>query len=552
MHHAEMDLADRVGFVVQKADDAHFVIAIDFELFIEFALDCGVIGGCSRAALAHIHRIDVATDSDGEFRVEAVFPTGLAAGVVEHPIAAFKNAIRDELFVAGIVLRFRALQEKMAFLTEQNLHCVIGALGFEAFEHSDFLKQVTFHDQHFFTCIFWHARMLESSCAPGNPQIFTSLLDPARFSRKTRNPQMSDSEKKPRTKAAPFFMNGELVEPGARKVISFQAGTTMSNHPLSIDADIMHGKKPGPCLLITACLHGDEINGTEIIRRLLSSTVLKRLRGTLLTLPIVNFPAFTSRTRYLPDRRDLNRLFPGSESGSQGARLANALSKKFLPLCDAVIDLHTGAVNRPNLPQIRIAAGDEASLDLGKAFAAPVTMLSPLRPGTFREAAFKLGKPFVLFEGGEASRLDSASIRFGVQGITAAMRHLGMLPKSKFHPDRYAGVLSKSSHWERAPSGGLFIPLVALGKAVATGDILGLVAPPLGGGEGAPVLSTTNGIVIGRNNEGLADEGDALFHIASFADAGSVESQIRQSNEDLPNEIAEDVGHPVRYHPFVD
>ncbi len=356
----------------------------------------------------------------------------------------------------------------------------------------------------------------------------------------------------PSPKAAPFLVAGESVAPGSRKLVSLPAGTTMSNHPLFIDADVLHSGKPGPCLLVSACVHGDEINGTEIIRRLLSSPSLKRLRGTLLTLPIVNFPAFTSRTRYLPDRRDLNRLFPGSEKGSQGARLAHTVSTKILPLCDAVIDLHTGAVNRPNLPQLRIADGDQASLELGMAFAAPVTMLSPLRPGTFREVAFKLGKPFVLFEGGEASRLDSHTIRFGVQGIIAVMRFLGMLPASKTHPHRTNGVLSHSSRWERAPSGGLFIPLVALGKAVSKGDTLGFVVPPLGGGDGTPVLSTTDGIIIGRNNEGLADEGDALFHTASFDDAGSIETRIRQSNDNLPDTHGDEDGHPVRYHPFAD
>ena len=362
---------------------------------------------------------------------------------------------------------------------------------------------------------------------------------------------MARSRKDTTSAVAPFFLNGELLPPGSRRLVTLPAGTTMSNHPLGITADVMHGKKPGPCLLVTACVHGDEINGTEIIRRLLASPALKKLRGTLLTIPIANFPAFTSRTRYLPDRRDLNRIFPGSEKGSQGARLAHAITTKFLPLCDAVIDLHTGAINRPNLPQLRIAAGDPASLGMGKAFAAPVTMLSPLRPGTFREAAFNLGKPFVLFEAGEASRLDATSIRFGVQGITAVMRFLKMLPALKSSPSR-SGLLSKSSRWERAPSGGLFIPHVALGKAVASGDILGLIVPPQGGGDGTPVLSATDGIVIGRNNEGLADEGDALFHIASLADAGSAETLIQQSNDALPAVHEEEDNHPVRYHPFPD
>jgi uncharacterized protein len=353
-------------------------------------------------------------------------------------------------------------------------------------------------------------------------------------------------------KAPPFFLGGHVVAPGSRQLIALHAGTTMSNQPLSVTADIVHGKRPGPCMLVTACVHGDEINGTEIIRRLLGSTVLKKLRGTLLTIPIVNFPAFISRTRYLPDRRDLNRVFPGSEKGSQGARLAHAITTKFLPTCDAVIDLHTGKSNRPNLPQIRVAAGDDASLALGKAFAAPVTMLSALRPGTFREAAFNLGKPFVLYEGGEASRLDASSIRFGVQGIMAAMRFLKMLPRGNAQPKPAPGVVSHTSFWERAPSGGLFIPLVAIGKAVAVGDTLGYVVPPVGGGDGTPVLAHTNGIVIGRNNEGLADEGDALFHIASFENADTAATRIQQSNIDLPDMHEEEDGQPVRYHPFAD
>lgn len=327
----------------------------------------------------------------------------------------------------------------------------------------------------------------------------------------------------------------------------------MSNHPLTITADIMHGKKPGPCLLVTACIHGDEINGTEIIRRLLASPAMKNLRGTLLTVPIVNFPAFTSRTRYLPDRRDLNRIFPGSESGSQGARLAYAITTQFLPICDAIIDLHTGAVNRPNLPQLRIATNDEASWELGKAFAAPVTLLSPLRSGSLREAAFKMNKPFILYEGGEASRLDASSIRFGMQGIITTMRYLKMLPATRAQTHfEHTGTISKASFWERAPSGGLFIPFVALGKAVSKGDTLGLIAPPQGGSDGTPVISTTDGIVIGRNNEGLADEGDALYHIASFLNAESTETSIQQSNQSLPDVEDEIYGHPVRYHPFSD
>lgn len=322
----------------------------------------------------------------------------------------------------------------------------------------------------------------------------------------------------------------------------------MAHQPIDIIVEVLHGKRSGPCLLVVAGIHGDEINGTEIIRRLLTSNSLKRLKGTIMAVPVANFPAFVARMRYLPDRRDLNRLFPGSEKGSLGARLAHAISTNLLPACDAVIDLHTGAVSRPNLPQLRVAMDDPQSIELAQAFGAPVTMLAPLRPQSFRSIANSLGKPFILYEAGEALRLDAPSIRFGVQGILATMRHLEML-NSRTKKAPIESVISHNSQWERATTGGLFTPLVALGKAVEKNSVLGFVAPPFGEVDPQEIIARKKGIVIGRYNEGVVDEGDALFHIATFSDPTDAEDQIQLAEQTLPDDLGED-DHAVSYHAF--
>ena len=167
-----------------------------------------------------------------------------------------------------------------------------------------------------------------------------------------------------------FEINGTKVSPGRRKLIELPVGNIITSSPVTIPVEVLHGKREGPCLLVTGCLHGDELNGAEIIRRLLDSASLRRLKGTLLAVPVLNLPAFMMRTRYMPDRRDLNRCFPGAAAGSLGARLAGVVTSELLPRVDAVVDLHTGAVNRPNLPQIRLNPGDREAMSLALCFGA--------------------------------------------------------------------------------------------------------------------------------------------------------------------------------------
>lgn len=341
-----------------------------------------------------------------------------------------------------------------------------------------------------------------------------------------------------------------VVSPGERISIEVPVGNITSSSPVKLAIEVVHGKSEGPCLLVTGCLHGDELNGAEIVRRLLRSASLKRLRGTLLAVPVLNLPAFLMRTRYMPDRRDLNRCFPGAASGSLGARLANVITSQLLPLCDAVIDLHTGAVNRPNLPQIRISPENPEAMKLAKAFGAPVIMISQVRDGSFRGACQAASKPVILFESGEAARLEAATIRFGMRGISSVMRQLGMFPPRKEKEAvKPPPVICRKSSWERSPSFGLFTPLVSLGKAVSEGDLLGFVADPLSGEESS-VEGTGEGIVVGRTNEGLVDEGDALFHIAVATDAVEAEGQIAESGDTLPDIDEGNDDHPVHHDPF--
>ncbi len=357
----------------------------------------------------------------------------------------------------------------------------------------------------------------------------------------------------PRKKKRPDFeLQGQKIEAGSRAVINLPVGVFTNNTRVDLTAVVVHGRLPGPTILVTGCIHGDEINGTEIIRRLLKSKSISRLKGSLLAVPIVNVPAFLNRSRYLPDRRDLNRLFPGSETGSLGGRLAKVVSSQLLPHADMVIDLHTGAVNRPNLPQIRVTMGDEISIEYAKIFNAPVTVLAPLRSSSFRSLCYNEGKKILLFESGEALRLDAHSIKYGVQGIISVMRHSGMLSQKKgpTRKKKTDTITCTKTYWERATIGGLFTPLVALGKTVEKDETIGFIADPFGGIE-TPITATRQGVVIGRTNEGLADEGDALFHIAIFDNLDRARDQIALGNQalDEPPELDD---HPVPYDPFTE
>ncbi len=333
-----------------------------------------------------------------------------------------------------------------------------------------------------------------------------------------------------------FSIADIVVPPGERKTIALPATQFYTNTPVTIPVHIINGKRPGPRLFVSAAIHGDEINGVEIIRRLMEQPSIKKLKGTLITIPVVNVHGFVQETRYLPDRRDLNRVFPGSPKGSLAARLAYIFMKEIVEKCTHGIDLHTGAIHRSNMPQIRANLDDEATLAMAKAFSVPVLMNSSLRDGSLREAANELGIPMLLYEAGEALRFDEISIRAGVRGITRVMREIGMLNKpARPYKDRKKTFIAKGSSWVRAANSGIVNFQVPLGSHVLKDQLLGFIYDPFGQGK-TEIMSPFDGIVIGRVNNPLIYEGDAMFHIAYFGQVETVAEKLDEFNEQMSPE----------------
>ena len=335
----------------------------------------------------------------------------------------------------------------------------------------------------------------------------------------------------------PLTINGVTIKPGTRVSIDLPTGRLYTHTPITVPVHVVSGKKAGPRLFISAAIHGDEINGVEIIRRLLKLPALKRVRGTIIAIPNVNVHGLLNHSRYLPDRRDLNRSFPGSEKGSLAARLANTFMKEIVEKSSHGIDLHTGALHRDNLPQIRANLDDEETERLARSFNAPVIISSNLRDGSLRESASEYGIPMLLYEAGEALRFDEVSIRAGVKGIVNVMRELEMLPpslskrKKKIEP-----VVARSSYWVRAPESGILRAMIPLGARVKKNTLLGVVADPFGETE-ANVKAQYSGIVIGRTNLPLVNEGDALYHIARFEDIEEIEAKVDEFQEEHTPEL---------------
>ena len=348
--------------------------------------------------------------------------------------------------------------------------------------------------------------------------------------------------------AALLEIGGRSFAPGSRGMISLDCGRDISHKVIDFEVHVFRGKEPGPTLFVSAGVHGDEINGIEICRRLLRSRSLGKLRGDLIVTPIVNVPAFVARSRYLPDRRDLNRLFPGSEDGSFGSRIAKLFTSEIVENCDYGIDLHTGASNRTNLPQVRMEIAVEGNREIAAAFGAPVILSANSPPeGSLRAVCNAKGVRVLVYEAGESMRLDAPGVRYGLQGVTNVMRHLGMLPLPKKTPALTRTVFSKKSFWVRAPAGGIFRAMIPLGKAVTESTKLGIIGDPLGDKE-VVVLPKAEGIVIGRTNQATVDEGDALFHIAVSGDIEKAEKRITHSGETVMSDA-----EPGLYHdPVID
>ena len=321
------------------------------------------------------------------------------------------------------------------------------------------------------------------------------------------------------------------IAAGESATLDLPMASLYSHAPMSLPLQVIHGRRDGPCLFVSAALHGDEINGVEIIRRLLHLPLLKKLRGTLLAVPIVNVYGFVNRSRYLPDRRDLNRSFPGSDQGSMAARLAELFMEEIVTRSDYGIDLHTGAIHRENLPQIRANLDDPETARIASAFHVPVLLNSDLRDGSLRQVAAERGIPILLYEAGEALRFNERAIRAGVKGIVAVMRDIDMLPATNRPRRPTEPLIARASYWVRAGCSGILRITAPLGARVRKDEAIGIISDPFGHHE-QEVLANSPGIIIGRTNLPLVNEGEGLFHIARFESTRAAESTVEAFQAD--------------------
>lgn len=326
-------------------------------------------------------------------------------------------------------------------------------------------------------------------------------------------------------KRAPFRIGDVSVEPGSQVVVDLPVSKLSNHTPITLPVRVFHGRRDGPTLFVSGVVHGDEIIGVEIVRRLCRVPALRRLRGTLLCIPIVNVFGFISHSRYLPDRRDLNRSFPGSPNGSLAAQLAHLFTTEILARSDVGIDLHSAAINRTNLPQLRLDFGQARCLELAKGFGVPVVINAVERPGSLRETGKAHKVDIMLFEGGEALRFDELTVRSGVRGILRVMKALGMVSSRSVADARTQPTLSEASAWTRAPESGILRSFKTQGESVSSDDVLGVIANPYEDIE-TEVRATWPGLIIGRTNLPVVNQGDALFHIARVPSASRAERKV--------------------------
>jgi uncharacterized protein len=325
----------------------------------------------------------------------------------------------------------------------------------------------------------------------------------------------------------PITICGTSVNAGERRTLELPVPSLYTHTDIELPIHVIHGKQTGPTLFLSAAIHGDEINGVEIIRRVLKNKSIDKLKGTLIAIPVVNIYGFIDQTRYLPDRRDLNRSFPGSVKGSMAGRMAHLFINEIVSKCTHGIDLHTGAIHRENLPHIRAVLDDEQTECMARAFTSPVILNTAIVDGSLRKAAEKLGTSVIVYEAGEALRFDEVSIRAGVRGIISVMRGLEMLPALKSKRKLAQPIVARSSQWVRAPQSGILRVLKPLGSRVELNELLGFVSDPFGEVE-EEILSPVDGIIIGRINLPLVNEGEALFHIAKFKSSERVADKVEK------------------------
>ncbi|WMX12812.1 MULTISPECIES: succinylglutamate desuccinylase/aspartoacylase family protein [unclassified Aureispira] len=305
---------------------------------------------------------------------------------------------------------------------------------------------------------------------------------------------------------------------GKSKVINLNIAKLHTRTSLAVPIIVERGKEDGPCVLLTAGIHGDEVNGVEIVRQIVANDYNKPQKGTVICIPVINVFGFLNQEREFPDGRDLNRLFPGSKRGSLAGRFAYHIMNAIVPHIDYCMDFHTGGAARFNYSQVRLDIRDREVLTLAKAFGAKFIVDAENRDKSFRSTLSKKGKKVLLFEGGKTLHLDRHVTQVGIDGALRVMHHLGMRDFTKElmgsrHPEKVQPILVKKSTWIRAKHSGMFRTELKLGSQVSKGDKIGSISDPYGDFE-VDVISTYDGYIIAANHAPIVNQGDALVHVS--------------------------------------
>ncbi|MCB0448232.1 MAG: succinylglutamate desuccinylase/aspartoacylase family protein [Gelidibacter sp.] len=308
---------------------------------------------------------------------------------------------------------------------------------------------------------------------------------------------------------------GHEIPRGTSKEINFNIAKLHTATKIEVPVIIERSKKPGPTILFTAGIHGDEINGVDIVRQLIARKINKPKRGTIICMPILNVFGFLNGTRAFPDGRDLNRVFPGFANGSLASRVAHRLMHEVIPEVDLIVDFHTGGASRFNAAQVRIVREQPELDELASVFGAPFVLYSNHIAKSFRNACFQLGKPILLYEGGKSSFVNETISKVGVEGVKRLLMHYDMLnSKLKSNTPKMPTVFVEESKWIRAKQSGMFKARVAVNTKVDIGDVIGQITDPYGRVHHS-VKSTIEGYIINVNEASLVYQGDALFHVTT-------------------------------------
>ncbi|MEY2649960.1 MAG: hypothetical protein RLZZ261_506 [Bacteroidota bacterium] len=319
----------------------------------------------------------------------------------------------------------------------------------------------------------------------------------------------------------PIVLGDTVVPPGSTKTVDLQIARLLSGTEIHMPVHVFRSERPGPTVLLSGGLHGDEVNGIEAVRRMMSLGLFNDLPcGNVVAIPIINVYGFLFFSREVPDGKDVNRSFPGSTQGSLASLVAHTLTDKVLPHIDLAVDFHTGGASRTNTPQVRYDPEDPDAIRYAKAFGAPLAMASSLIPGSLRAQGRSMGVPIVVYEGGESMRLEEPAVKEAIRGTKRLLASLGMYapkpPKVRGLKDRH-GKHSAPRHlnqttWVRAEASGLFSFERQSGQGISEGELIGRIRNPYDS-YSVKVFAPFDGFIIGHNNMPLVHRGDALFHV---------------------------------------